>query len=256
MADQAIEDNALNSTTRGQEGLKDIIKAPRGCNRRDKRKNAFQTILSGIKKHKGERMRFLTLTSKEPNQEMYEHWQAFVKRIRRVYGTFEFFAAWTSEGNGVIHVLFFGSYMERDTLSEWWSELHAGSWDVDIRSTLHDIDGESVKRLAGYCVAQYVGSQSMLIRSSYSKGWVYRGFKKDWRAICKHYDYDIPAAIDAWDRWLDNDDMRRVEKSKQETFAGDKLRQGVVKIQKRKAALAEWSSLKACMVDLRTAGGD
>ena len=73
-------------------------------------------------------------------------------RVGRKYGVFEYCKVRTSEGNGVLHVVYRGTYIEQKWLSDVWKELH-GAYVVDIRK----VYGE--KKQLAYYLCRYVTSQ-------------------------------------------------------------------------------------------------
>jgi len=195
-----------------------------------KRRRCYHRILSGIRKHRGERLRFLTLTSSnEAKRPITQDFRVLKERIRRLtplrlirsgylslkdyrryYGNkplnermhFEYLWVETSEGNGVLHVLFFGDYLPQAWLSDAWRDIHQ-SPIVDIRATRSKIKGhnEDKKRLAAYCVLQYCAGQDKFIRYSWSWGWVFRGFVRVWGLLLKHLPF--PRALGVWNILLE-----------------------------------------------------
>jgi len=144
-----------------------------------KQKRAYHRIKSGLARHKGERLRFLTLTTPpSPKRGLMEAFKALHERIKRANKAFDYIAIKTREGQaGVLHVLFFGDYIPQRWLSEAWEEL-IGAKVVDIRACKEKV--RAVKRLASYCVSQYCAGQSEFETYSWSWGWVWRGFVKAW----------------------------------------------------------------------------
>ncbi|GAJ06306.1 unnamed protein product, partial [marine sediment metagenome] len=147
---------------------------------------------------------------------------------------FNYIAIKTSEGNGVLHILYAGDFIPQSWLSGNWLALH-GAWNVDIRDTygskrgiagyltqycagqhkflryswswgwvaLHgawnvDIrDTYGSKRgIAGY-LTQYCAGQHKFLRYSWSWGWVWQGFVKSWLYL-KHC---WRCANNGWDEW-------------------------------------------------------
>jgi hypothetical protein len=108
-------------------------------------------------------------------------------RLRRYYGSgarklkFQYFAVRANEGYGVLHVLYVGDWLPQKWLSDTWLGIH-GAWDVDIRKT----HGKSKKGIAGYLM-QYVSGQHKFVRYSWSKGWVWPGFVRQWEYLKRQY---------------------------------------------------------------------
>ena len=190
-------------------------------------RRAYHRIISGIKKHKGELMRFLTLTtSRKLNLGQLNYsFVLLTSRIRRLtplnllrqgwisYGDYRYFyhsrnnplrfdyfkVKVADEGvDGVIHILFFGDYIPQQWISSIWEKL-TGAYIVDIRATKKKVD--NVKRLTNYVISQYVINQEGGKRFSWSANWVFKGFVKFWKQLVKSVD-DIHIAIDIWDKML------------------------------------------------------
>jgi hypothetical protein len=138
---------------------------------------------------------------------------------------FDYLKVTTTESNGcVFHILYFGEYIPQLWLYNKWCE-YQGIYSitlnsVDIRQCENKIYDQ--KRLARYCVSQYVSGQDEFLTFSWSWSWVYNGFVKDWNSIKLStrpylssdknvfkggYDnnygsVDIKLAIDIWENWL------------------------------------------------------
>lgn len=149
--------------------------------KRRKRFRLFQRVISGVKTtlYKGKRIRFITLTTSNKKINIKACFDTLVKRIRRKYGLFEYCRVQTPEGNGVIHLLYEGSYIERDWLKVQWEDL-TSAYIVDIR----EMYGKGYK-IAGYLMG-YLGHHSEF-RTSYSKKWCFSGFVKQWTRVKRYY---------------------------------------------------------------------
>jgi hypothetical protein len=165
-----------------------------------KQRRAYSRMLNGFKMHKGERLRFLTLTTpKKPKKNLSDAWNTLKKRVerltvkkliddgyikrsewRRYYDSFNvdfrmaYLCVWTSEGaNGVLHILYFGQYLPQQWLSDQWNDI-IGAKIVDVRACKKDV--YNAKRLARYCVAQYCANQPAYIQFSSSHNWCFKGY--------------------------------------------------------------------------------
>jgi hypothetical protein len=197
-----------------------------------KQKRSFQTILSGLKfaKFSNKPIRFLTLTTSElcsnsldyDNRSLNNDFQKLRKRILRYspyrlykdgyisksnmtskYGRnhllkkffFEYFKVITNEGNGVIHILYRGSYLPHSFIVDNWTDIH-NSWSCNIKH----IDLKNLKSASSYVVSQYVSGQgSSYVRSSMSHNWVFYGFKSKWYKLKRDY---RSKCFELWDKIL------------------------------------------------------
>ena len=113
---------------------------------------------------------------------------------------FEYIKVETEEGvQGVFHVLYFGDYIPQKWLSDAWKEITGSAYVVDIRACKDTV--KSPKRLARYCVAQYVSGQTAFVRFSWSWGWVGKGFVKVWKTLLEEV-RNFKKAITLWERLL------------------------------------------------------
>lgn len=140
--------------------------------------------------HKGEILRFMTLTSiKDMSMSITKCFNILVKRIKRKYGYFEYLFVLTSEGvEGVLHILYYGSYIAHSWLSDNWKDITNGAFIVG----LNIVKEVSSKKLFDYIVSQvnlfgYVAGQSKYIRCGYSKDFIYKGWKKDYLDMHRFY---------------------------------------------------------------------
>jgi len=147
-----------------------------------KQRRAYHRIMSGYKmaQFSKQRLRFMTLTTSNEGRDndIKRDFNVLVKRIRRHYGRFEYIRVRTSEGNGVLHVLYRGTFIPRSWLKKQWSDIHA-SWLVDIRDTQ--------RYHCSYIINQYLCSQSSFVRYSCTTQWIFRGAVKQWTALKKSF---------------------------------------------------------------------
>jgi len=161
---------------------------------------SYQRLLSGIlrAKHEGKRLRIITLTSslekRSKQHEMGKAWQVLRKRISRKYGVaIEYFRLRTSEGNGVLHIVYKGCFIPQTWLKNAWNEI----WDSSI-VFIQALRGE--KRLARYIVSHYMaghGARGGFVRQSWSWGWVFYGFVRLWKRVLRD-SVDMQTAIYTW----------------------------------------------------------
>lgn len=150
----------------------------------------FRSIIGSKIIHEGEILRFMTLTTvKDMSRSIMKCFNVLVKRIKREYGYFEYLFVLTSEGvNGVLHILFYGSYIDQGWLSDNWKDITNGAFIVGLNVVKED----NSKRLFRYVVSQinlfgYVAGQSKYIRCGYSKDFIYKGWKKDYLDMHRFY---------------------------------------------------------------------
>lgn len=100
--------------------------------------------------------------------------------------SFSYFKVETSEVNGVLHILYRGSYLPYNFLVDNWQDIHL-SWELNIKN----IDLNDCRNAACYVVSQYIGVKqgSAYVRSSQSYDWVFRGFKSMWYKLKSDYAY-------------------------------------------------------------------
>lgn len=185
-----------------------------------KQRRAFHRIKSGIYRHQEETLRFLTLTTSkdrttQQNLSLNDCFKILTKRMFRltprklieqnylsqnkaqyVYGAenldeklnyFEYFKVETSEGNGVLHILYYGCYYPQQWLSDNWKDITKGSYIIDIRQVKEQTFNTT--KLTRYCINQYVSGQDALIRFSYSKNWCLPGFASYFQRLKKEHRY-------------------------------------------------------------------
>ena len=169
-----------------------------------KQRRGYHRCYSGIKKGmiNNERLRFLTLTNKTFNERLNEDFQILKQRIRRAGYRFEYWKCRTSEGGGVLHIVYRGDFIPQIFISENWYDITGDSFIVDIR----EIDYSSSKNVARYVVSQHLtgGQGSLYVRSSWSWGWVCKGFVNVWKNIISLYAdiKGIKYCVGVWDNWL------------------------------------------------------
>lgn len=161
-----------------------------------KRKRAFQRLVSGLQIARNENayMRFMTLTSprgggKRSIRKSFDVLKLCIKRAtleRDGFLGFKFnryFCIRTAEGNGVLHVIFWGRFIPQAWLSSQWERIH-GAFRVDIRAC-HTVR-KRVNGLVGYLLTEYVSKQP-IERMSYGWLWAWLGVCKSWSRVKDRY---------------------------------------------------------------------
>ena len=166
-----------------------------------KQKRAYHRALSGLEvaHSMNEHVRFITLTSSpESPENIHRSFSRLVKRIRRTFGHFEYFAVKEATVSGLIHIhlLYRGPYIPQDWLSDTWAEIH-GAPVVWIREV--NLKRDSKKKIASYLV-KYL-AKDPLGRFWASWNWVFRGFVRFWRMLIECFGYG-PATIVMWKEFL------------------------------------------------------
>ncbi len=149
----------------------------------------FQILRKRILRYSPSRLMREGFITENEMKSLYGHTNLSKKFI------FEYFKVETNEGNGVLHILYRGSYLPHSWISSVWAEIH-NSPIVNIKL----LDFDDTKITAHYIISQYVGSQkSSYVRSSQSWDWVFRGFKKKWYHLKQSYP---TRCFDLWDSIL------------------------------------------------------
>lgn len=134
-------------------------------------RKAYHRFKTGMMYHYYENVRFLTLTGVRKH---YRKWFNALRRwIRRNYGRFEYFCVRTDEGQGVLHIVFVGSYIPYEVLSPYWEGL-TRRWNVSI-SLVKD------EYYQGYEMTR----QQKTVKYSQSSGWYPKELRKYWNKIFK-----------------------------------------------------------------------
>lgn len=199
---QEVKKKAWNDLTPFQKRLK------------AKRGRYYHCLASGMRWHKNDEQYFLTLTSSPDSQSLYKSFNHFVKLVRMatpnslVKGDymsrndalkwfqkgdldkclrFEYCKLQTSEGCGVLHIVFAGSRIPIKFIRAIWSHIHDAKQIVIKHIQKEDADGN--KRLKNYLMKQYLYGQDGFIRYSCSDDWIYPGYRGDWVYMYKLMGY-------------------------------------------------------------------
>lgn len=175
-----------------------------------KQRRTFQRILAGLKRASSERkrIRIITLTSPPGHPRtvaggklLAVRFQILRKRIIRKWKcSFEYIRIRTSEGFGVLHIIYKGAYIPHSWLKKQWNDIH-GAEIVFIQA----LRGQ--KRLARYLVSNYVAGHHTFMRQSWSWGWCFRGFVGVWLQV-RRCALDMFSAIREFDIILRQRDPR------------------------------------------------
>ncbi len=136
-----------------------------------------------IGKRVGADLRFLTLTSSPVSPRVVQKsLQILVKRIRRRFGKFEYCGVRTSEGHGVIHLLYRGCFIAVAWIRHVWYEIHRAFevWITFVEDRKGGIGG-----ISRYMVTQYMSNQSGYVRGSCSRRWIFYGAGRAFRHLLK-----------------------------------------------------------------------
>jgi hypothetical protein len=198
-----LDNNRENSTYKTFNGSKNVWT--------NSQRNAFVRVKCGITAHKGEILRFLTLTSApemlRPINSVFDCMKTMIRRytpyrlykenyinkngLRHFYGNknpdeglkFDYIKIKTTEGNGVLHIPYFGDYLPFNFLCDIFSFYSGFAWDLDIRRVGGSPNSnKDRKKLSYYVMNQYVTNQKdkngFSVYNGYNAGWhwVFRGF--------------------------------------------------------------------------------
>ena len=91
---------------------------------------------------------------------------------------FNYFKVATNEGNGVLHIVFKGSYLPYNYIVDNWMDIH-NSWDINIK--IIKPTKKDTQKATSYCVTQYLANQGTSYqRSSMSWDWTIRAYVREW----------------------------------------------------------------------------
>ena len=193
---------------------------------RQKIRSMKHCLLSGFEKwiSKGYENDFywLTLSSPVGARRIQKSWNQFVYEVRRLTDRklkkndfikrmsknpdqkylFEAFVCFTSEGNGVAHIIFVGHKLPVKWIRETWNRIHglSANYNGNVQFRIEHIRPSEIdrKKLTKYVMTQYVVNQKGYTRHAKTQNWVYKGYRKDWLNICRKYDYDWSKIYPDW----------------------------------------------------------
>jgi hypothetical protein len=169
----------------------------------------YQRLLSGVNHHTANRrrLRVMTLTTsleaRAAGLDVNDSFQVLRKRLLRRYPVtgFEYWKLRTSEGNGVLHIIYSGAYIHQGWLSRTWQEIH-----LSHRVWLQELRGKG-KRMTNYLIGHYLPAHDdwkLYTRMSWSWGWVFRGFVGAWKWTFRTSKTYLQALVD-WNRLMRRD---------------------------------------------------
>ena len=165
---------------------------------------------------------WLTLSSPVGSRPIQESWNQFKFEVRRLTDRklkkngfikrmsknpdekylFEASVCFTSEGNGVAHIIFVGRKLPVKWIRETWNRIHglSANYTGNVQFRIEHIKPSELDRekLTRYVLTQYVLNQKGYIRHSKTENWVYKGYRKDWLTICRKYDGDWSKVYSEW----------------------------------------------------------
>ena len=193
---------------------------------RKKRGAAKHCLLSGfdnwVSRGYGNNFYWLTLSSPVGARRIQKSWNQFLYEVRRLTDRklkklgfikrlgktpdqkylFECFVCFTSEGNGVAHVVFVGNKLPVKWIRQTWNRIHGltANYKGNVQFRLEWIKPSQTdhEKLTKYVMTQYVTNQNLYIRHSKSQNWIYKGYRKDWLNICRKLDYDWSKIYPEW----------------------------------------------------------
>jgi hypothetical protein len=108
---------------------------------------------------------------------------------------FEYCRLHTSEGLGVLHIVFAGTRLPISFIRAVWVRIHDAP-QIVIRHI--EKDDNSLRKLKNYLMKQYLYGQDGYVRYSCSEHWIYPGYRRDWERLKNKYDYHTARMI--WDQ--------------------------------------------------------
>lgn len=144
----------------------------------------------------------------------------YPQKYARFKFKFKYFKLKTSEGGGVMHIVFRKRYDVPKIPFKWLSYQWNRIWDSP-RVNISEIKIRSADRLSMYLVGQYFAKQPV-IRMSYGHQWVYPGFKKSFNHIIEVYGFK--RALEIWQKRMQNNDLPTHALTRQTRFQWRKLK--------------------------------
>jgi len=144
---------------------------------------------------KGRCLMHITLTSSESSSiPINDGWSVLLKRIRRMYPSFQYFKMTTEEGvSGVLHILARNDvFITKQWFSDNWNDIYSAfvTWSTQLYG--------SPKRVLGYLMG-YLGHHERFTYG-FSQKWIFKGSVSTMRAIFREYGsrYGYSTACSIW----------------------------------------------------------
>jgi hypothetical protein len=165
------------------------------------KKKLYWAMKTGIKKHSLKQwLRFITLTSSEQSpKDIRKSFKKLVYELRRDGKKIEYLAVVTDEGLGVIHAIYFGSYLKREYLIGKWKVIH-GAWNIDIRAVENKDSGNFQK----YLFQNYIKNQKGMVSVFWSRQWMWSGALKEWTKLKKTTSGGMVVILYEWDKIIED----------------------------------------------------
>jgi len=167
-----------------------------------KRGRYYHCLVSGITWNVDKDLYFLTLTSRKRDKNLGKDWHHLVTWIRQNYDEFEFCKLETTEGNGVLHVVFCGSRLDVKPLRQYWKNLRDSP-----QLRIEKISKKHSSKLKIYLLNQYLKNQNGFQRFSYSKGWLFPRYRSTWKNLVQGLGYHL--ALASWTTSLEAHEIPR-----------------------------------------------
>lgn len=183
----------------------------------------YHCLCSGMLWHRKDHQYFLTLTTSAESEkkvtDAFRHFQMVIRYttpdllVKGDYMTrcealkwyplntweqpikFDYCRLHTSEGLGVLHIVFAGTRLPISYIRSVWTRIHNAP-QIVIRHIERDDD--AVRKLKNYLMKQYLYGQDGFVRYSCSGDWIYPSYRRDWESLKNKYDYHTARTI--WDQ--------------------------------------------------------
>jgi hypothetical protein len=178
-----IYDKLKENHVRGYGGLNSMdLPTEYEIKNRKKRGHFYFALMSGLIYHQDDDIRFLTLTSPPNSVYLPESFNRFRMALGYQEYKFDFINLRTAEGNGVLHIVAAGDYLPVTWLRETWNRVHGApsGYFKNLQMDIKLINQEKTEPLQRYLLGQYLKNQDGFIRYSLSRGWLWKGYRRDW----------------------------------------------------------------------------